>query len=61
MSVMFDVVLVDAVGAPLLVVLGIHVAGVPVAMLRRTLRTPVGPDSELGVTEPLRELIVLFQ
>ncbi len=30
----------------------IHLAGIPVAVFRLALRTPVGPDSELGVFEP---------
>ena len=36
--------------------LEIHVPGIPVACLGLTLRSPVGPDAELGILEPLRTL-----
>ena len=36
--------------------LDVHVAGVPVTVLRLALRPPVGPDTELGVAEPFRAL-----
>jgi hypothetical protein len=53
MAVGFDVVVVLA-GA-----LDVHVAGVPVAVFDAGLRTPVGPDAELGVVEPGGEAIGL--
>ncbi len=40
----------------LLMALDIHVARVPVPVLHRGLRTPVGPNAELGVTIPFRNL-----
>ncbi len=53
MAVGFDVVVVLA-GA-----LDVHVAGVPVAVFDAGLRTPVGPDAELGVVEPGGETVGL--
>ena len=52
-AVMLEVILV--VAAALLV----DAAGVPVAIHRHGLRTPVGPDAELGVAEPVRALVLL--
>ena len=40
------------------IVLDVHIARVPVAVLRNTLRTPVRPDAELGVAIPLRRFIL---
>jgi hypothetical protein len=52
-----------AVGLDVVVVLSgalhVHVAGVPVAVFDGGLRSPVGPDAELGVGEPGREAIGL--
>ena len=39
--------------------LDIHVARVPIALLRRRLRTPVCPDAELGVAEPVWRPVLL--
>ena len=50
---MFDLVFI------LWVALHIHVTRIPVALLRLALRTPVRPDAELGVTKPVRRLILL--
>jgi len=50
-----------AVGLEVVLVLGValevHLAGVPVALLGDALRGPVGPDAELGVTEPVGRFI----
>ena len=32
----------------------IHIAGIPIAIHRHALGTPVAPDAEFGVTEPIR-------
>src|ERR1035441_5171572 len=47
-----DVILV------LLAALHVHVAGVPVAGFGGRLRTPVGPDAELGIAEPFGNLVL---
>ena len=52
-AVMLEVVLV------VLAALLVHAAGVPVAVHGHGLRTPVGPDAELGVAEPVRTLVLL--
>ena len=41
------------------VALDVHVLGVPVALHRHGLRSPVGPDAELGVAEPVGALVLL--
>src|SRR6185437_4505283 len=37
--------------------LNVHIAGVPVAILGHTLRTPMRPDAEFGVPIPFRRII----
>ncbi|OPZ94030.1 MAG: hypothetical protein BWY72_02400 [Bacteroidetes bacterium ADurb.Bin416] len=39
----------------------IHEAGIPISEARFTLRTPMSPNAKLGILEPLRSLVVLFQ
>jgi len=50
-----------AVGLEVVLVLGValevHLTGVPVALLGDALRGPVGPDAELGVTEPVGRFV----
>src|ERR1039457_5327839 len=53
MPVCLDVVVV--LGAALYV----HAAGVPVSLLRNTLRAPMSPDSELRVAKPVGESVRL--
>ena len=51
MPVVLDVILV------LPLALDIHVSRVPVAAFSGRLRSPMGPDAELGVAEPVRNFI----
>ena len=37
----------------------IHPPGIPITRLGLALSTPVGPDPELGVAEPVRGLVLL--
>src|SRR5450631_1405499 len=37
--------------------LNIHIASIPIAVLRHTLRTPMRPDAKLGVAIPFRRVI----
>ena len=53
MAVVCQVILV------VLVALLVHAAGVPVAVHGHGLRSPVGPDAELGVAEPVGTLVLL--
>src|SRR5450759_3932126 len=53
MTVMFQVELVIRIA------FDVHTAGVPVAVLRLALRTPVSPNPEFGVAVPLWRLILL--
>ena len=53
MAVVLQVMLVVAVARL------VHAPGVPVAVQRHRLRSPVGPDAELGVAEPLGTLVLL--
>ena len=39
--------------------LDVHVTGVPVAIFNGRLRSPVGPDAELRIAKPLRNLVGL--
>ena len=39
--------------------LDIHIARIPVAVFRLALRSPMRPDAKLGVTKPIRHLILL--
>ena len=47
-----------AVEFALPLVLEIHVSGIPIALLGLALRTPMGPEAELGVLKPLGRLIL---
>lgn len=42
-------------------VLLIHPLGIPIPLLRLTLRPPVRPDSKFSIPIPVRKLIVLFE
>ena len=53
MPVVLEVILV------MLVARLVHAAGVPVAVHRHGLRSPVRPDAELGVAEPVGTLVLL--
>ena len=53
-AVVLEVVLIVVT----VVVFRIHVARVPIAIHRHRLRSPVGPDAELGVAEPVGAFVL---